>query len=262
MTQQELADTIGTHKGHISRLETARISPARKTVDRIAGALQVTPEERRELFELAGYSAPVLLPHGEDFARVMEALPHVWVPGPLPPTMIIDAFWRVWHVNDSFARLFSTVPTAELAGRHLLEVLVDVRTGIGDALDALMGDEQRDALLAASCARFKMLYDGARLDGSEREWYDGLLQRLYTLDGFSGLWTSAPNPPVHRRIVPLRALPLVTGSHLLLVGVPIAVDTRFSLIFVVPTDADSARTMEQRIGRLAGPADPLTPMGS
>ncbi len=45
LTQQELADMIGTTKANISRMETGQQRPRPSTVKRLAEALGVSPDE-------------------------------------------------------------------------------------------------------------------------------------------------------------------------------------------------------------------------
>jgi len=53
LTQEQLAEKSGLPQSHISRLENARHSPSRSTLDKIASALQISladldPHESRQ----------------------------------------------------------------------------------------------------------------------------------------------------------------------------------------------------------------------
>jgi HTH-type transcriptional regulator, competence development regulator len=55
-TQREIARTIGMDFSYFSRLENDKFesNPTRETIDKIAEALECTPEEREELLAAAG----------------------------------------------------------------------------------------------------------------------------------------------------------------------------------------------------------------
>lgn len=55
MSQLRLSRMVGVDHTHISRLESGRNGPSPGLVQRIADALQLTPDETRQLAEAAGF---------------------------------------------------------------------------------------------------------------------------------------------------------------------------------------------------------------
>jgi transcriptional regulator with XRE-family HTH domain len=56
LSQSELARKAGLTYSAISRLEAGNRRPKRETVESLAKALELGPEEAKELFEKAGYA--------------------------------------------------------------------------------------------------------------------------------------------------------------------------------------------------------------
>ena len=56
LSQSQLARKAGLTYSAISRLESGNRNPKRKTVENLARALELSPEETEELFQWAGYA--------------------------------------------------------------------------------------------------------------------------------------------------------------------------------------------------------------
>jgi transcriptional regulator with XRE-family HTH domain len=69
LSQERLAPLCGLNHGYISRLEWGSRAPSRAAVEKIAAALQLTPEESDALFVSAG-----LVPSDLPQAAIVAAL--------------------------------------------------------------------------------------------------------------------------------------------------------------------------------------------
>lgn len=241
-------EATGSDKGYVSRVETGHIKrPEPPTVRRMARGLRLEPYEVRLALRVAGYhawaGAALDAPDEPARQRVLEALADEWL-GQHGPHLIalIDLQGTIWHVSESFARLFSGVPASALVGRHLLELCLDPTLGLAKSLAGLVDLADRDVLVrrAVSVYRLASLADGAK------RWRDGVLARLKAMETFGQFW-SAPEANIPMSVDGLYRLPLVGGGFLFVATLPVVLDPRFLLVTVSPSDSAAAALVESRL---------------
>lgn len=175
LEQLELARACGWRDASaVSRIETDRISPTRRTLLRLAENLAdeattgSVDEVRAWLFNAAG-----ILPTKEDVERISDLLPAIeaWN----QPALVIDFAWYVWRANTAYTRWLGFPPDYE--GKNLLQLL------FGDAVRAHL-----DGLWERAVSETVMLF---RMDTEHRRdqrWYRTLLDTLSGDPDFARIW--------------------------------------------------------------------------
>lgn len=240
-------DKSGCDKGYVSRVETGRIKlPKPMALRRIARGLGLDPYQIRLGFRAAGYQAwagdTLVAPDEPARQRALDALDGLWLGHQrLPATALIDLQGTIWHASESFARLFSMVSAAELVGRHVLELCLDPRLGMAEALSGLVDEAKQPGLVAQAVAVYRVvsLTDGATL------WRGDVLVRLRRLAGFGQLWNETRLDGTVA-VDGLVRLPLTAGGYLLASTLPVVVDPRFLLVLITPSDGAAAAVIERR----------------
>ena len=119
LSQLDLALGAETTQRHLSFLESARATPSREMVLRLAAALDLPLRQQNALLLAAGYaprwresdlSAPAL-------ARVNDALDYMLAQQEPYPAFVVDRRWNLLRANEGAARLteFLTGPRAAVA---------------------------------------------------------------------------------------------------------------------------------------------------
>jgi transcriptional regulator with XRE-family HTH domain len=123
-TQDDLAVVIGTDTAHISRIEMGQVQPSRATLERIATALEVTADQRRVLFGLAGYTPKVVPPTDGEIRRTVaqiDALVHNY----LHPVTVITCQLLWVYANPAYLRA-NRLSEEEYRARYLGKTLPEV----------------------------------------------------------------------------------------------------------------------------------------
>lgn len=177
LEQVELARKCGWRDASaVSRIETDRIKPTRRTLLKLADNLADpsvtgTPEEVRAWLFLAAGILPTAREVDELGDRVpdIENLPYA--------TTIMDFGWTLWRANDLFRKVFGL--SAKHIGRNYMEMFFEedgpIRKQFGDFWATLaplvVADFRQDTAHRA-----------------QQRWFGKLLATLRTLPDFDELW--------------------------------------------------------------------------
>lgn len=233
LEQVELARSCGWRDASaVSRIETDRIRPTRRTLVRLAESLAdpaVTGSAenvRAWLFYAAG-----ILPTGEELTALGPDIPDIdaWS----QPAVVIDFGWTIWRANPLFRTMLG-LPD-DVAGRNLLDLFFEtngsIRTHLGDRWE-------RSA--AATLRQFRSENDRK----SHQRWYRGVVARLERSPDFRRLWDQATvNEPEQ---VSQRFRQTTSIGTFALLRMPLNVDPRLSLMHLVPEDAEAVRALHER----------------
>lgn len=180
LEQVELARACGWRDASaVSRIETDRIHPTRRTLLKLADNLSKpdvtgTPSEVRAwLFLAAG-----ILPTAREVDELGDKLPDIenWA----HPASVLDFGWHLWRTNEWFARGIG-LPDKHI-GRNYVEMFFEpdgpVRKQFGD----IWGD-----LARVLVSQFRN--DNQRR--SEQRWFVKLFARLVALPDFERMWNEA-----------------------------------------------------------------------
>jgi transcriptional regulator with XRE-family HTH domain len=127
-SQLELAGAAETTQRHLSFLESARATPSREMVLRLAAALDLPLRQQNALLLAAGYapqwreselSAPAL-------ARVNDALEYILAQQEPYPAFVVDRRWNLLRANEGALRLteFLTGPPPATPSREPVNLAV------------------------------------------------------------------------------------------------------------------------------------------
>ncbi len=249
MKVQDLADRAGTDRTRIWKYESGREVPKqRATMDRLAGGYTppLNAEERRRLYESAGFRLHPEDPQPSDFARVADGLRDEWLTPTRPPVVVTDLNWTIWFASDAFASLFTTAALGAIVGRNVLEVFFEPTFGLRRALSRLAEDSEIDAFLRVTLVRFRANKLHAL---SEPRWRE-LIDRLRAHNAFAAEWKA-----VSRRasisshgLLALQYLNLREGGRLIATGAPSRLDPRFYVVLYLPSDVRAATVIERVLG--------------
>lgn len=182
--QEDLATAIGSDKSHINRIERGHQQPTLQTLRRIAEALQLTWEDRAQLFRTAGYLVEQPPPDpgevDEVVSRSQSLLQTVRY-----PACLLDEEHRQWDVNDLLAYAFLGYPSREaclreIRGRSTIELLFDHR--VGEWWSQVL--VEYDRYVHRQVIRFWRVY----LRHQHNPWYQNLCERLLRQPRFRALW--------------------------------------------------------------------------
>ena len=180
LEQVELARTCGWRDASaVSRIETDRIHPTRRTLLKLAENLSKpeitgTPGEVRAwLFLAAG-----ILPTAREVDDLRDKIPSI--SGWSYPASVMDFGWYLWRTNDLFAKGLGL--PAKHVGRHYLEMFFEdagpVRRQFGDLWYDL-------AQVAVSSFRADNEHR------SSQRWFVKLRAKLSVLPDFEKMWDAA-----------------------------------------------------------------------
>lgn len=209
LDQIDLAKACGWRDASaVSRIETDRITPTRRTLTKLSDALsgpQTLPPEQIYATLLAAIGT---LPSRDDVEQMRANKPAIerW----RGPTYILDQAWNAWATNAACLERLGFPQNA--VGRNVLELYLEdgsCRRAVGQAWPAVM-----DGLLA----RFRR----ETVRHEERRWYRALMSKLQTYPGFAASWERSA----------------VNGAHDLALRVPFEPDPRFTIVSVVADPDD------------------------
>ncbi len=165
LSQLDFALRAGVSSKHISFLETARSAPSEEMVMLLAGTLALSPRQRDELLQAAGFSARLDLadPLGDPgIRRVVDQMLAKQEPYPM---LVLDGGYDVLDMNEACRRLvrmtLGTVPDAFNAARVVFDP-AGVRPFVedwADAARAFVDRLHREALLDPTDERLSGLLD-------------------------------------------------------------------------------------------------------
>jgi transcriptional regulator with XRE-family HTH domain len=237
LEQVELARACGWKDASaVSRIETDRIRPTRRTLLKLAEnladpAITGTPAEVRAWLFLAAGILPTAREVDELGARLpnIEDLPH--------PASVTDFGWYVWRTNE-WLRKGAGLPEKHI-GRNLVEMFFEekgsVRRHFGDLWPHM-----------ASVLVAQFREDTAHR--SEQRWFGKLLATLRPLPDFDEIWQSAKEADVnafgwwHAS---------VEGGMIGAVRSQLTADPRLIVGHIVPEDHDGQNQM-LKLGGLRG----------
>lgn len=237
LEQVELARACGWRDASaVSRIETDRIRPTRRTLLKLADNLAdpsktgTAAEVRAWLFLAAG-----ILPTAREVDELGDRLPDI---ESLPhPASIMDFGWNVWRTNE-WLRKGAGLPEKHV-GRNYIEVWFEqdgsVRKHFGDLWPEL-----------ASVLVSQFREDTARRSG--QRWFGKLHSTLRTLPDFEKIWDSASSEDVNAFGWSHTS---VEGGSIGAVRSPLTADPRLIVGHIVPEDPDG-RSQMVKLGGLRG----------
>jgi transcriptional regulator with XRE-family HTH domain len=250
MLVQQLAENMGADRGRVWECERGHIPKRRATLDRLADAFTppLSAHERRQLYQLAGYQVHVSDPRAEDFTVVADELRDQWLSASHPPIVVSDLTWKIWFANEAFARLFTTVAPAEIAGRHMVEVFFDPHFGLRHALGRLAEDREITTFLHTMLARCRRNH----LHALTEPWCRTLIERMNPFEEFATAWkaVSRTASAAEGGLSALHCLNVRPGGRLVVHAVASRRDPRFFLALFLPTNVQAARIIEQTLATL------------
>ena len=109
LTQEAVADTVGTTQRHLSFLETGRSSPTRKMLGRIVSALQLSAAQRASLFEASGFSNPypTRTLDDESVQHTLDLMENQVLRHWPFPAFVVDRDWNFLRTNQPAKRMIA-----------------------------------------------------------------------------------------------------------------------------------------------------------
>ncbi|MEO0606296.1 MAG: helix-turn-helix domain-containing protein [Myxococcota bacterium] len=107
LSQEALAEAVGSTQRHVSFLETGRSAPTRAMLGRLVAALRLTAAQRAALFEASGFRSPYPRRQLDD-AELLHTLDLLTeqVLGHWPfPGFLVDRDWRFLRSNAAGAKM-------------------------------------------------------------------------------------------------------------------------------------------------------------
>jgi transcriptional regulator with XRE-family HTH domain len=168
-SQDDLALAVGTDTSHVSRIERGTVVPSRATLERIAGALELTTAQHDLLARFAGYAPETQLPTEAEIVQAVTAIDRL-VRGYAHPVSLITFDLRLVYANPLYLRSRRVAPALfdrHLRGRTIPELSLAVRQ---DSVRG--GDTAARAESARRWTRFLRLvwdtYGGEQLSSAVR----------------------------------------------------------------------------------------------
>lgn len=233
LEQVELARACGWRDASaVSRIETDRIRPTRRTLIKLAESLSRdgTTGSSREV-QAWLFLASGILPTADDVRAVDAELPAIESWG--QPALIMDFGWHVWRANPLVARLLGLQPAH--VGRNYLELLFEP----GGPLRTTLGHRWERA---ATTTLTDFRHDNDSRAG--QRWHRKLLARLGELPDFKRLYETAVQ--TERRPIPNRLRAQLEEGTVAMLRFTVTADPRLLLTHIVPEDARMTREMMQR----------------
>ncbi len=219
LEQIELARACGWRDASaVSRIETDRIAPTRRTLIKLAdnlgdGVVNGSSDDVRAwLFLAAG-----ILPTADDIARVSESIPAI--EGWAQPALVLDFGWNVWRANHPIISWLALPP--DFVGSNLLEIM------FGDTVRAHLGSWWTSAAVEA-LRQFRGETDNRR----DQRWHRALLARLNADRRFAELWDAAV--PTEPNELSLRTRESPNMDPVSIIRITLAGDPRLTLAQIVP----------------------------
>lgn len=231
LEQVELARACGWRDASaVSRIETDRIHPTRRTLIRLAESL-ADPSTTGSAEEIKGhlFLAAGLPPTADDIERVNGSLPRIesWD----QPAAIVDFTWTIWRSNAAFRSLLGLTDGWE--ARNLLELFFEPGSPIRRHLGNAWG---RGAV--AALKQFRAETDRR----AEQRWYRVMMARLDRLPELRAMWDEAAPP---RTEIRQRYSHPGAGGTIALLRLGLLADARLSLMHVVPESGAGARALQE-----------------
>ncbi len=237
LSQEALADAVGTTQRHVSFLETGRSEPTRSMLGRLVVSLELTAAQRAALFAASGFRSPYPSRSLED-AELQAALDLVarqvlrhW---PFP-AFIVDRDWNFLRTNAPAARMLAMF--GGLPNMHALFLSPDFAAVV-------------ENWEAASGSFYTRIQEVARRSELVREALDGAVARG-RFDHVPRVLAGADEVPVYIPIVvklPDGPRMRFTSLHGRLVSVHDAVAEQFEVELLVPLDEESEGTIGDVFG--------------
>jgi len=238
LEQVELARACGWRDASaVSRIETDRIHPTRKTLIKLAENLAdgsaggSASDVRAWLFFAAG-----ILPTSDDFARVEDSLPSI--EGWTQPAVVMDFGWNIWRVNRSFEG-FLSLP-ADYRGQNLFRILFSdqVRRQLGDSWEGFARE---------SIGQFR----GETDHRTGQRWHRALLSEMDLRPDFTRIWREVtPAPPTALQV---RTRHSASRGDVSIVRMTLHSDPRLSLTHIVLGESAAPAPSEDDRVRLDEP---------
>lgn len=227
LEQVELARACGWRDASaVSRIETDRVSPTRRTLLKLSESLAHEStasfeEVRSWLFLAAG-----ILPTREDVAAIASALPAI--EGWSQPAVVMDFGWNIWRANSYFLR-WSGIP-ADHVGRNMVTLLFSepVRAYLGTAWE-IAGRELIAQFRAETVRR------------TEQRWHRALITLMNLDPDFARFWHETPVPEA--RGLYLRERPSKILGNISIIRLTLTADPRLTLTQMVPEDPLAAKNI-------------------
>jgi transcriptional regulator with XRE-family HTH domain len=227
MEQIALARACGWRDASaVSRIETDRIAPTRRTLLKLAESLAgdvngSATEVRAWLFLAAG-----ILPTREEVAAMQGAIPAIesWT----QPALVMDLGWQVWRANPVFIHLLGFPPGFE--GTNLLELI------FGDAVRDHLGPSWRRAA-AEALKQFR----GETDHRAAQRWRRHLLADLQADADFKQLWNDCAPPDPNE--IALRTRYSASMGSISMIRLTLAADPRLSIAQIVPEDQKAVQAL-------------------
>lgn len=220
----------------VSRIETDRVRPTRRTLLKLAEAL-ADPESTGTAEQVQGmlFLASGILPTRAEIGSMGPRLPliHSWS----QPAAIYDFGWHLWDANDLYRRVIGGPQRPR--GRHLLELLFDPGHPLRTA-----APKDWEALCREAIGFFRL--DTAQY--RERRWYQTLLEGLRRKPGFDELWRDAPTSSPSTVAGAWQAEH--TNGVWGVIKLTVTADPRLWAALLVPEDGRSARWMDELAARV------------
>ncbi len=200
-SQLDLELAIHAAQGSISRIESGRVNPTKETISLIADILKISDQERIYLLDLELV--------GNEERENMEVL-----------KMVEDDFKKISYMAYLLDRRscmlavskgikivgkISGVDTNKFLGKHVTEIIFDYDLGLRPLFSKDKFDDVAIFLLSILVVeRGYLLTD---------PWWEELLTRLHTYEGFSELWKKTNSSPVNTTQIKQRQISLTKGRR-------------------------------------------------
>ena len=165
LSQLDFSLRAGVSSRHVSFLETGRAAPSEEMVMLLAGTLALSPRQRDELLQAAGFAAPKLSAeplNDPDIRRVVDQMLKQHAPFPM---FVLNGGYDVLDMNSAASQLVQHTVGPLPAGFNAARLLFDpdgIRPFVEEwplVARTLIDRVQREALLEATDDRLTALLD-------------------------------------------------------------------------------------------------------
>jgi transcriptional regulator with XRE-family HTH domain len=229
LEQVELARACGWRDASaVSRIETDRIRPTRRTLLKLAEhladpAITGTPQEVRAWLFLAAGILPTAREVDELGSKIpdIENLPH--------PASVMDFGWYVWRTNE-WLRKGAGLPEKHI-GRNYVEVWFEANSSVRQHFGNLWYE-----LASVLVGQFRE----DTVNRCEQRWFEKLLATLRPLPDFEEIWKNASSEDVNAFGWTHTSL---EGGMIGAVRSQLTADPRLIVGHIVPEDPDGRDRM-------------------
>lgn len=125
VSQHRLATDVETTQRHLSFLETGRSKPSREMIVRLSEAMQLSHNQRGELFEAAGFTSPYIQRNldSKSIRQTIELMEKYVLKNWPYPGLILDPEMNILSYNQSAKSLFM-LPNTSDAPMNVYDVLL------------------------------------------------------------------------------------------------------------------------------------------